>query len=243
MKLKLLLSVFLITFLNCFSQKPKLMYGKVVCNEMPIEKKDVVNLNSKKSSTTDSQGNFTIEVSLDDVLFVLSKDYYDRKITITSADLSKEKWTIALSKKPVELEEIEIERVNTPKGLDVSYNDMKMAKIQKDAERPKNRDVYTGEIENGVDFVQIAKMIGKLFKKKKPKNDASESTLSFKEYALANFYESFYTETLKLEPSEIFRFLDYCQADPNSILVIKANDELKVLEFLILKKEGFDKLK
>ena len=118
-----------------------------------------------------------------------------------------------------------------------------MAKIEKAQSRPKNNDVYTGEIVNGVDFVQIGKMIGKLFKSKNPKVKKTEATLPFTEYAKANFNESFFSKTLKLQPGETSRFLEYCQADPKSKTAIESNDELTMLEFLLAKKSEFDKLK
>ena len=129
------------------------------------------------------------------------------------------------------------------KMASISYNDIQITKIEKEATRPKNKDVYTGEIANGMDFMQIGKMIGKLFKSKNPENKKAQETMNFKDYAKANFNESFFTKTLKLKPDETSRFLEYCQTDPKSKTVIEKNDELAILEFLLAKKVEFDTLK
>jgi hypothetical protein len=145
--------------------------------------------------------------------------------------------------KPIPLEEVEIQQIKKIKVAAVSYNDIKMTQIQKDAARPKVEGVYTGEMINGVDFVQIGKMIGKLFKGKNLKKDTTEEAKGFKEYALANFNPSFFSKTLKLKSEETIRFLEYCESDPKSKTAIESNDELTILEFLLTKKGEFNKLK
>jgi hypothetical protein len=227
--------------LYCFAQAQKTINGKVVCNAMALEKIDVVNLNSKKSSTTDSQGNFSIEAKVGDELFVLSNDYYDIKISLTKEDFKLEKVIINLSKKPIELDEVTINKVEKI-SLKVSPEEIRMAKIAKFENSPKVLGVYTGEIPYGVDFIQIGKMVGKLFKSNNPKPKATEEKITFKEYAKANFEESFFSKTLGLKKEEIPELLNYCEANPQSKTIIE-KDELAILEFLLSNKTEFKKLK
>lgn len=228
--------------LCCTSFSQKLIRGKVSYQNTYQKNIDIINFNTKYQTQTNNAGNFTIEAKTGDVLIFMSESFADQKYKLTAEDYEKGTISIALVEKPIPLEEVEIAQVKALKMPAVSYNDMKMAKIQKDAARPKNKDVYTGEIENGIDFIQIGKMIGKLFKSKKPKT-SPETSLSFQEYAKANFNESFFTKTLKLQPSDTARFLEYCEADPKSKSVTKTNDELAILEFLMVKKGEFDQLK
>ena len=160
MKQKLLLLLFFFTFLNCFSQDRKTIHGKVVFNEMAIEKIDVVNLTIKKSSTTEAEGNFSIEAKAGDELFVLSNDYYDIKITLEKKDFTSEKFIISLSKKPIELDEVTINKVEKV-NVTVSPEEIRMAKIAKFENSPKVLGVYTGEMPYGVDFVGLFKKIFK----------------------------------------------------------------------------------
>lgn len=234
---------FLLISFTGFSQTEQLISGKVSYQDTYQKSIDVINFNTKKITQTNALGAFSIEAKVNDVLIFMSDDFVDQKYKLTAEDFQKKVLIITLIEKPIPLEEVEIQQVKQIKVAAVSYNDTKMTKIQKDAARPKVDGVYTGEMINGVDFVQLGKMVGKLFKSNKPKAKKEAETVPFKQYAEANFQPSFFSKTLKLKPEETSRFLEYCQNDPKSKTVIESNDELTVLEFLLTKKGEFDKLK
>lgn len=240
MKLKLLLSFLLFPFLYCFAQEQKTINGKFVCNQMGLEKIDVVNLNSKKSCTTDSQGNFSIEAKIGDELFVLSNDYYDIKISLTKEDFILEKLIINLSKKPIELDEVTINKVEKI-SIKVSPEEIRMAKIAKFENSPKALGVYTGEMPYGVDFVGLFK---KIFKSKKTKDiEGTPKFDSFKEYTLSIFdLKEFFYIKLNLKPEELDLFMAYCENGITYREIMKNGNPLETMRFLISKNEEFKKL-
>lgn len=238
----ILLTICLFTCFLSFSQGGKTIHGKVSYQGSYQKNIDVINFTTRKMTQTNELGEFIIDAKLNDILIFMSENFADQKYKLTAEDFEKPTILINLIEKPIPLEEVEIVQVKAIKLEGVSYNDIKMAKINKDAAKPKVENVYNGEIVNGVDFMQVGKLIGSLFKSKKPK-DVKQQPITFKEYATANFKESFYTKTLKLSPSDTKRFLEFCEADPNSKAVIAKNDELTMLEFLLAKKKEFDKLK
>lgn len=240
---KFTLVTFLFLSYLSYSQTSRLIYGKVSYLDSYQRNVEIINFTTKKITQTNSVGEFQIEAKINDVLVLLSDNLADQKYKLTQEDFEKEVVSIKLIEKPIALEEVDIERVNAIKSIDVTYNNLKMTKIQKDAARPKVDGVYTGEMVNAMDFVQIGKMIGKLFKGKNSKKNAKEEPMGFKEYALTNFNPSFFSKTLQLKPEETSRFLAYCESDPKSKTAIESNDELTVLEFLLNKKTAFDKLK
>lgn len=231
----------LVSFIG-FSQTQKLIHGKVSYQNSYQKNVDVINFTTKKLAQTNNLGEFAIEAKIGDALIFMSENFADQKYTLTSKDFEKSMLIIKLIEKPVPLEEVEITQVKAIKIASASYNDVRMAQIQKDAATPKVEGVYTGEMVNGVDFIQIGKMVGKLFKSKNPKPKAPEEKITFREYAKANFNESFFSKTLGLKNEEVPRFLEYCEADPQSKTVIEKN-ELSILEFLMTKKTEFEKLK
>lgn len=235
--------LFLLIYYISFSQTEQLISGKVSYQETFQKNIDVINFTTKKITQTDALGAFSIEAKVNDVLIFMSDNIIDQKYKLTAEDFKKKVLSITLTEKPIPLEEIEIQQVKQLKVAAVSYNDMKMTKIQKDAARPKVEGVYTGEMVNAVDFVQLGKMVGKLFKSNKPKAKKAAETVSFKEYAASNFNPTFFSKTLKLKSEETSRFLEYCESDPKSKTTVDSNDELTVLEFLLAKKAEFDKLK
>lgn len=232
--------------LSCFlsfSQTSKIIHGKVSYQDSYQKNVDVINFTTKTITQTNTLGEFNIEAKVNDVLIFMSEDFADQKLKLTATDFEKTTLIVKLAEKPIPLEEVEIQQIKALKLQTVGYNNIKMAKIEKDAAKPKVKDVYTGEIENGVDFVQLGKWVGKLFKSKNPKNKKAQETIPFKEYAVTNFNPSFFSKTLKLKPEETNRFLAYCETDPASKTIVEKNDELAVLEFLLTKKTEFDKLK
>lgn len=207
---------------------------------MALEKIDVVNLNSKKSSTTDSQGNFSIEAKANDVLFILSKDYYDIKVTINVADFSKDRLRIALSKKPIELDEITINKVEKVNVI-VSPEEIAMSKIAKFESAPKTVGVYTGEMPYGMDFVGLFKKIFKSNKKKDKKE--TPRFANFKEYTFSKINtDDFIYNNLGIKREELDLFMVFCESDSNYKAVMEREDTLETMEFLTAKSELFKKL-
>ena len=230
---------------------------------MALEKIDVVNLNSKKSSTTDSQGNFSIEAKVGDELFVLSNESFTKtfdiafykvktfepfppsKVILKGSPLYKEdfkieKLIINLSKKPIELEEVTINKVEKI-SIKVSPEEIRMAKIAKFENSPKVLGVYTGEMPYGVDFVGLYK---KIFKSNKKKDkEETPKFASFKEYALSIFdLKEFFYIKLNLKPEELDLFMAYCENGITYREIMKNGNPLETMGFLISKNEEFKKL-
>lgn len=226
-----------------FSQTTKIIHGKVFYQDMVQKNIDVINYTNKKITKTNSLGEFDIEAKMNDVLVFMSDNFSDQKYYIKTDDFEKGYVSVKLIEKPVPLDEVEIRQVKAIKLESTTYNGIKMAQLESQQSNPYNKDVYTGEIPMGMDFVQIGKMIGKLFKSKDKKDRKAEQSMTFSDYSKANFDQSFYTKTLKVKPQDTGRFIEFCQNDPKSKAVIQSNDELAILEFLLVKKEDFDKLK
>lgn len=242
MKSLLLFFIVLFNGLVGFSQSDKMIHGKILSGETALKDIDVVNMNSKKSSTTDSNGNFSILAKTGDELFIISKEYVDRKIKLTQESLDKGKLLIHLEKKPIELDDVEITTTPSIK-YKVSQADIDAAKIAKQANTLKVQNVYDGTIENGIDFVRIAKGLVNLFKKKdSEKAEKPLPAISFKDYLALHFDTNFYTQKLNLKPEEITLFISFCEADPKAKIISTRQDVLETLDFLMAKNEAFKKL-
>ena len=242
MKQVLLLLSFLFSYCFCFSQTEKLIHGKVTSGEISLKNIDIVNMNSKTTTTTDSDGNFNILAKVDDDLFIISKEYIDLKITLTQKKFDKNNLIIPLEKKPIEIDEVTITNIPSMK-IEVTQASMDQIKLAKQASRPKVPNVYTGEIENGMDFIRIGKDIIGLFKnKEKAKPKKTLPTIEFKDYIHATFNEDFFIKKLKLNSDEIGLFLSFCEVDPKTKSIVEHQDEFETIDFLISKKEAFKKL-
>ncbi|QBZ97422.1 hypothetical protein GS03_00911 [Flavobacterium sangjuense] len=237
---KIISILFLSLSIVCFSQDQKLIHGKVSYQDSYQKNVEVINFTTRKLTQTNTLGEFKIEAKVNDILIFMSDNFADQQYTLTAKDFEKNSLFIKLIEKPVPLEEVVIRQIKAIKLESTSYNGIKMAQLENQQSNPVNKDIYTGEIPLGMDFIQIGKMIGKLFKSKNPKPKTPEEKISFKEYAKANFDESFFSKTLGLQKEEVPKFIAYCDADSQSKTVIE-KDELTILEFLLTKKAEFKK--
>lgn len=242
MKPTILFTLFFITITSCFAQNQKVLGGKVVCEGKGIPNIDLVNLTSKKSATTNSYGQFSIEVALGDELYILSKEYLDFKLKITETQFREGQLTITIERKPIALEDVEIVNKSSLK-VEISQADIDAIKLTKQANALKVVNVYDGTIENGVDFVRMFKGIANWFKNKDNETQQKPVPLpGFRDFLSSHYDRNFYLNNLKLKPEEIELFIAYCEADALATVLAERQDILEMADFLFEKNEAFRKL-
>lgn len=227
-----------------FSQTEKTLKGKVLYEQFPVEKVDVVNFISKKVAVTNAAGEFSIMVKSGDELIFISKDHDIKKIVLDEKTIYKNNLLISLILKPQELKEVVITKIPAIKlSTDKAYEQGKLDQlaVEKSA-RSLKTGVYNGSIENGMDLKRIGGMILKLFIKEKEAVKESPQKIEFKQLARNSCDEKFYHLTLKLNPDQIELFLEFCDADPKSKTVAESNNVLSVMDFLLAKNIEFKKL-
>lgn len=236
MKANLFIVLFLVAVQTGYCQMEKLLKGKVVSDNFALEGIEVINKTNQKITVTDNQGLFSIEAKEGDQLFFFGKEYTSTSTTVSQNALENHNFRISLSKKPIEIDEIVIEKGRSvwtkselQRILDVQYFDDGQSS-------PKNKLIYNGQT-HGIDFAQIGRRILKSLKK----NRKQASSIPFKDYITAKFNQNFFLETLELKPDEIHLYLEFCEADPKSQSIIDSDDNFTVMDFLIAKKMEFKK--
>ena len=108
MRSKLVFCIILLIYVNAFSQKEKLMKGKILVKNSKLDGIRVINLVNEKEAVTDVEGVFSILAKPDDLL-VFSAPFLDymRKI-IEESDYNKGIIEIEMTSKVVQLDEVEI---------------------------------------------------------------------------------------------------------------------------------------
>ncbi|UOK41936.1 MULTISPECIES: hypothetical protein [Flavobacterium] len=221
-----------------FSQSK--MNGKVLDENALIPNVEVINATKKLIVKTNDEGYFQILADVNDEIIIYSKNYLEKYIKVKKEDLTNEN-KIVLQKKQIELEELKIDKLSTFK-VDMSYESLKMAKIYKEQSRPKPVGVYTGEIQNGVDFVAVGGKLADLFRKlfnKNGKKEESKRTESFSTMAKNRFTYDFFTRNLNLDENEIDLFLTFCEMDKASNAFHKKSGILDLMDFLLKKRGEF----
>ncbi|WP_281227708.1 carboxypeptidase-like regulatory domain-containing protein [Flavobacterium aquiphilum] len=245
MKVKLPFVLFLLTSQLSISQIDKTIKGKVSSEGFLLQKVDVINKTSKKSTITNEKGEFIIEAKAYDNLIFYAKEFQSKEIKLRPDQIEQNNLDIIMFKKPEELDEVVVKKIAPVKiGLDKKWEQQKNDAITLDrkSNTPKT-GVYDGSIENGIDFMRIGKMIVGLFGKGEEKEEKEAlPKIEFAELAKNICEEKFYLETLKLKSDEIDLFLQFCDADPKSKSLITNHNKLSMMDFLMAKNKEFKNL-
>ncbi|RXR16279.1 hypothetical protein EQG63_11680 [Flavobacterium amnicola] len=228
---------FVFFYSSVFSQEKEIS-GVVKFNGTRIADVEVVSVNAKQIVKSNAEGEFLILAKMKETLIFYSKRFLVKKVIVNDEIFNQGKIIVTLEEKPIELNEIEVKR--TPENkIDVSYEALKASKIEKDVLRPNVVGVYTGEIVNGMDFIEIGKKIFKLFRKKENDGENKVEKTNFRQYVKNNFSDDFFSKDLHLKTEEIPLFIDFCALDVYSSEVIYKNGILDVIEFLLTKRKEF----
>jgi hypothetical protein len=246
MKVKLLFALSLLVCQFSFSQTEKSLKGKVSFDNILLQNVDVINKTSKISTTTNAKGEFIITAKANDSLFFYAKEYYLQRLKLTPEQISQNNLVVPMFKKPEELEEVVIRTVATSaitlRG-DKKYEQEIIDKtsLDKAARKPKT-GVYDGTIENGANLMRIGGMILGLFIKDKEPSKEKVPDIEFVVLAKNTCDQKFYLDKLKLKTEEIELFIQFCDVDPKSKIVVKDNNVLSMMFFLTVKNTEFKKL-
>lgn len=242
MKVKLLTTISLFSYQLSISQTEKLLHGKVVSNNNPLNKVEVINKTAKTSTRTNELGEFSIPVKVKDSILFFSKDYFFTRLKITQANIDYNNILVNMIIKPEQLDEVVVTAIKFDK-IKISQHDIDTIKFTKDAgSLQKYTGVYNGTITNGMDFARMGTGLLNLFKKDKEELKKKTSQTNFKKLIAASIPPDFFTRDLKLKPEEVDLFIEFCDADPRSAKLIENNNILTTMDFLYAKNEIFKKL-
>ena len=240
MKVKLLTTISFFTYQLSISQTEKLLNGKVLSQKIPLHKVEVINKTAKTSTTTNENGEFSILVSVKDSVLFFSKDYFFKRLKISQENIDQNNIIVNMVLKPEELNEVVITNIKFPK---VGPADENSTIIPKPGLQSYT-GVYNGTIANGMNFMAIGGSIFSLFKSKdaKAKSKNRQHELTFKKLIESTVPLDYFTNDLKLKPDEKELFIHFCDADPQSELILKQKNLLYTLDFLFTKNQEFKKL-
>lgn len=235
MKLKLLTTISFFTYQLSISQTEKLINGKVLSQNLPINKVEVINKTTKISIKTNELGEFSILVKMQDSLIFYSKDYFFNRLKITTKDIENNNLLVNMILKPEELNEVVITKVEFDK-VKVDADAVADVLISKNA-----KDLFWNTGVNDNTIREGLRVSFPLKGKQKKKIEVDDDRL--KKLILAYCPPDFFIKNLKLKPEEKELFIDFCDSDPKSKTLLENQNVLTVMDFLYAKNKEFKKLK
>tara|TARA_Y100001949_G_scaffold25097_2_gene18302 strand:- start:50 stop:793 length:744 start_codon:yes stop_codon:yes gene_type:complete len=215
--------------------------GKVLYKNVNVSSANVINNTSQQATTTDDDGEFEIEVKLNDKLIFSSVQYQIRELNITKEILQRNRIVIDVNEKVNELDQVVITPENQQKFLDLKEEEFKRFDYSFDkSSRVTNVINEQGKLKDGINFVNLYRLISNSLK-----NSSEENQTNFKynpSDLLRELYDDiFFTKNLLIPSDKINEFLLYCDDNfPDRILLNKDN-EFELIEFLVKQSKKFIK--
>ena len=251
-----------------FSQgiERKVLRGKIVADSLEVENLTVYNITSNVGAITDVDGKFSINARATDTLFIQGLSYDSKRYILTDKDFWLPVLEIKLHVKITELNEIIITPYTLTGNLNEDTKRIQVygegfAKIDAKVVKYYDDDIRLGTPENtampnvfaptGVNLLGIVVGIANLVGiKGNPKSNSERvfeerrirdlQSKSFSEHMLERFSHNFFVETLKIKNEDIPMFMSFAELNVYELSpLLKAENELKLIEYLINKSAEF----
>ncbi|GAA3725975.1 hypothetical protein GCM10022422_04130 [Flavobacterium ginsengisoli] len=234
MRVKLLTTISIFTYQLSVSQTEKLLNGKVLAQNIPLNKVEVINKTAKTSTRTNELGEFSILVRPQDSLLFYSKDYFFKRFKISQENIDQNNMVVNMILKPEELNEVVITKVEFDK-VKISADDVADVLISKNA-----KDLFWN---TGVNDNTIREALRVSFPLKgRQKKTIEVADDRFKKLIIAYCPPDFFIKNLKIKSEEKELFIDFCDSDPKSKTLLENPNVLTIMDFLYTKNEEFKKL-
>mgnify|MGYP001320873285 FL=1 len=229
MRIKILFLFLSLQF--AYNQDRELIQGKVIYRNINVVAANVINNTSQNTTITDDQGEFQIYAREGDEIIFSSVQYIIRTVRITDEIIKNKRLTIQINERIQELDEVVITPDNTEKFLDLKEEEFKgFDYIADKSTRVQNNLTETRQLKNGVDFVNIFKLLKTIIDSK---SEEEKESLLASEVIPYLFEDDFFTESLLLASSQIVDFLIYIDSRPNSVDILLEKNQFLLIDFLL----------
>ncbi len=242
--MRVFLTLFLLLATNfIFSQDDYRTWikGKVLYKNINVSSANVINNTSQQATTTNDDGEFEIEVKLNDKLIFSSVQYQIRELNITKEILQRNRIVIDVNEKVNELDQVVVTPENQEKFLDLKEEEFKRFDYSFDKSTRVNNVINEqGKLRDGINFINLYRLISNTLKK-----DSKENQTTYKynpSDLLRELYDDvFFTKNLLIPNDQINEFLLYCDDNFPDRILLKKDNEFELIEFLVKQSKKFVK--
>lgn len=187
--------------------------GKVYDNETTVKGIKVYNISQKRVTYTDEKGDFEISAVINDTLFFESLFHHPKHVILKETHFN-DVTVFELRKSVNTLGEVIITDENGEKFNPLEYTDVAESALKGDIKNNLHMYIPESSYSRGMNFVEIAKLIGKLFKRKNKPTPAARIQYKhldslFKKDKLFNL--RLLKDDLNIPEEYATLFLDYCE--------------------------------
>ena len=236
MKFKLFI-FFLIFQLIAFAQDRIPMKGRLIYRNVNVVAANVVNITAQINTITDGEGAFEIPVKTGDEVVFSSVQYMIRTVEITPEIIQKNRLIITVNEKINALEEVVITPDDAEKFLNLKEEEFKGFDYERDkSTRLENTIVRQGQLNNGLNLINVAKLIAKIVSNK---TEEEKRNLKPSEVLSYVFDISFFKSDLELRDDQIVGFLEHIDDNLPSQKLLNQSQQFQLIDYLIMQSKKY----
>ena len=211
--------------------------GKLIYRNVNVVAANVVNIDAQINTITDGEGEFEIPVKVGDEIVFSSVQYMIRTVKINPDIIQKNRLIITVNEKINALEEVIITPDDTEKFLDLKEEEFKGYDYLRDkSTRLENTIVRQGQLNNGINVINILKLITKIINSK---TEEEKRNLKPSEVLKYVFEIDFFKRDLELTDDQIIGFLEYIDENLPSQKLLSQSKQFQLIDYLILESKKY----
>lgn len=228
----------------------KVLKGRVMADGKDVTGVAIQNITTQRATITDFDGNFSIEVRLNDTL-VFSAVQFKRKILpVKQALLDTPFVSVPLEEFVNELKEVVVNPYNLSGSLssdlgglklekDVSAEALGLPNAHRRIPTQSERKLY--EATSGFGLVPLNPLLNWISGRTKMlKNQIKLEEKYARTQRVRQFYlDSVMEADLKIPKAKIDDFMYFCEVDTNFQATVDSHDRLKIWEFMVVKSKAY----
>ena len=236
MKFKLLI-FFLVFQVIAFAQDRIPIKGRLIYRNVNVVAANVVNITAQINTITDGEGAFEIPVKTGDEVVFSSVQYMIRTVEITPEIIQKNRLIITVNEKINALEEVVITPDDAEKFLNLKEEEFKGFDYDRDkSTRLENTIVRQGQLNNGLNLINVAKLIAKIINNK---TEEEKRNLKPSEVLSYVFDTSFFKSDLELRDDQIVGFLEHIDDNLPSQKLLNQSQQFQLIDYLIMQSKKY----
>ena len=219
------------------AQQRTFLNGKLLYRNNNVVAANVINNSSQFNTITDSNGEFQIDVLEGDEIIFSSVEFKFKTVTITKEILKKNRLVVNITERVNILDEIVISPENTEKFIDLKEEEFKGYNyVQDKSTKLDNTILKEGQFYNGINLVNVAKLISKLIL-----NPSQENKLNLIPSKVLPFVfdNNFFINELNLKEDQIDDFMTYLDQKLPSAELLQKSKQFLLIDYLFNSVEDY----
>lgn len=247
---KINLFLFLFAFATAYTQETSMLSGRIIADSLQSDAIHVINKTKEIGTISNESGYFEIKATKGDTLVFSSIQYALRQHIVSDNDFVSNNLRIRLEPSVNQLDEVLVRQYSLTGKLEEDLQEiptytenlpfwnareLKQMGVSgfDDAQSPVKNLVLQDEMEaTPINLMSLVNLAVKSVKGK--------GKLTVPNFEIVDFYdEKFIIEILEVPETEYYNFIDFVNEDARTAFVLKMDDKLKILEYLMGQRDVF----